>query len=101
MIPVWKTADCKWGNLKHPVFNVLNFRGWMKLIFDTVDYIKCNFVISEFNSTSEVQNIGNGVFQNAPFASVPFANGRFLNGGYSCLWALFGIILVLDFPNPT
>ena len=40
------------------------------------------------NSTSEVENIENGVFQNAPFANAPFANCHFPNGGYSCLWAL-------------
>ena len=38
VIPVWKTAVCKWGVckwsiLKHPIFNVLNFRGWIKCIF--------------------------------------------------------------------
>ena len=32
LIPVWKTPVCK-----RPVFNVLNFRGWIKRIFDTVD----------------------------------------------------------------
>ena len=42
VIPIWKTAICKWGVckwaiLKHPIFNVLNFRSWIKLIFDTVD----------------------------------------------------------------
>ena len=40
-------------------------------------------VENEFNPTSEVQNIENGVFQNAPFA-----NGHFPNGGYSCLRAV-------------
>ena len=35
---------------------------------------------TEFNPTSELQNIENRVFQNAPFA-----NGRFPNGDYSCL----------------
>ena len=40
--PIWETAICKWGIckqdiLKHPIFNVLNFRGWIKHIFDTVD----------------------------------------------------------------
>ena len=47
----------------------------------------CNFVINELNPTSEVQNIGNGAFQNAPFANIPFANGMFSNSDYSCLWA--------------
>ena len=42
VIPVWKTpvckrGACKQGILKHPVFNVLNFRGWIKHIFDIVD----------------------------------------------------------------
>ena len=32
---------------------------------DTTDL--CNFVINELNSTSEVHNMGNGAFQNAPF----------------------------------
>ena len=41
VIPVWKTSVCKRGIckgdiLKHPIFNVLNFRGWIKLSFDTV-----------------------------------------------------------------
>ena len=42
VIPVWKMAVCKQGDwkrgiLKHPIFNVLNFIGWIKPIFDTVD----------------------------------------------------------------
>ena len=42
VITVWKTPICKRGVckrsiLKHPVFNILNFRGWIKCIFDTVD----------------------------------------------------------------
>ena len=73
-------AICKWGILKRPIFNGLNFRGSIKLIYDKITLIYC--VENEFNSTSEVQNIGNGVFQNAPFA-----NGHFLNGGYTCVWA--------------
>ena len=41
VIPIWKTpickqGACKWGILKHPVFNVLNFRGWIKLIYDNL-----------------------------------------------------------------
>ena len=34
-------------------------------LFDTVDL--CNFVINELNPTSEVQNMGNGAFQNGSF----------------------------------
>ena len=41
-----------------------------------------------FDPTLEVQNIENGMFQNAPFAYAPFANDCFPNVGYSCLWAL-------------
>ena len=40
---VWKTPVCKRGILKCPVSYVLNFRGLIKLIFDT------NLVIKEFN----------------------------------------------------
>ena len=64
---------------------VLNFTGWIKLIYDKITLIYC--VEIEFNPTSEVQNIENGVSQNASFVNAPFANGRFQNGGYSCLWA--------------
>ena len=71
--------------LKSPISHVLNFRGWIKLIYDKITLIYC--VENEFNPTSEVQNIENGVFQNAPFANAPFANGRFSNGDYNCLWA--------------
>ena len=38
-------------------------------------------VENDFNLTSEVQNIENGVFPNAPFANAPFANGRFSKWG--------------------
>ena len=89
-IPIWKMAICKRGVckrgiLKCPVSHVLNFRGWIKLIYDKITLIYC--VKNEFNPTSEVQNMGNGAFQNAPFANIPFANGSFPNGGCSCLWA--------------
>ena len=48
-------------------------------IYDKITLFFC--VENMFNPTSEVQNIENVVFQNAPFA-----NGRFPNGGYSFLW---------------
>ena len=44
---IWKTAICKWGILKHLVFNVLNFRGWIKLIYDKITLIYS--VENEFN----------------------------------------------------
>jgi len=37
VILICKQGICKSGILKHPIFNVLNFRGWIKLIFDKVD----------------------------------------------------------------
>ena len=43
------TVVFKWGILKSPVSHVLNFLGWIKLIFDTADL--CNFVINELNPT--------------------------------------------------
>ena len=39
VVPVTFCPDAtviKWDILKHPVFNILNFRGWIKRIFDTV-----------------------------------------------------------------
>ena len=80
-ITAWKTLICKRGILKCPVSYVLNFRGWIKLIYDEIKLI--HSIKNAFNPTSEVQNIGNGAFQNALFA-----NGSFPNGGYSCLWAM-------------
>ena len=41
-------------------------------------------VENAFNPTSEVQNIENGVFQNAQLANTPFTNSRFPNGDYNC-----------------
>ena len=67
--------------LKQPVFKTLIFRGSIKLIYDKITLIYC--VKNAFDPTSEVQNIENGMFQNAQFANA----GPFLNGGYNCLWA--------------
>ncbi len=53
----------------------------------------CNFVINEFNPTSDFQNMGNGAYQNTPFA-----NGRFPNGGYNFLWALSPITAAAAYP---
>ena len=65
LILVWKWGDSKQGILKSLVSHVLNFKRWIKLIYDTVDV--CNFVMNEFNSTFEVQDMGNKAFQNASF----------------------------------
>ena len=59
---------------------VLNFRGWIKFIYDKIRSMYS--VKNEFNQTSEVQNIGNRAFQNSPFANIPFANGMFANGAF-------------------
>ena len=75
---VWKTPLCKRGVLKCPVSYVLNFRGWIKLIQDKITLIYS--VKNAFNPTSEVQNIENGVFQNAPFANGRYPNESFRNG---------------------
>ena len=42
----WKHCVSKCGILKSLVSHVLNFKSWIKFIYDTVDI--CNFVISEF-----------------------------------------------------
>ena len=73
---VENAQEPKYVNLKCPVayaYNVLNFRGWIKLIYNKITSM--DSVKNEFNPTSEVQNIGNGAFQNVPFANA------------SCLWA--------------
>ena len=67
--------------MKSLVSHILNFKSWIKLIYDTVDVR--NFVINEFNPTFEVQNMGNEAFQNASFGNASFPNEA-LN--YSCLW---------------
>ena len=83
LVPVCKRGICKWGILKSLVSYFLNFKNWIKLIYDTVDV--CNFVINEFNPTFEVQNMGNEAFWNASFGNTLFPNEAL---GYSCLWAV-------------
>ena len=63
--PRLETRQSQTRHFKKPRFHVLNFKSWIKLIYDTVD--ACNFVINEFNPTFEVQNMGNEAFQNALF----------------------------------
>ena len=86
LIPIWKTSVCKRGVckrgfLKCPVSYVLNSRGWIKLIYNKITLIYS--IKNVFNPTSEVQNIDNRVFQNAPFANVSLPNGD-----KNCLWAM-------------
>ena len=84
---ICKQGVSKQGILKCLVSHVLNFRGWIELIYDKVTLI--DYVENEFNPTSEVLNSENRVFLNAPFANTLFANGCFPNGDYSCLWAMY------------
>ena len=44
---IWKTAICKGGILKCPVSHVVNFRSWIKIIYDKITLIYC--VENEFN----------------------------------------------------
>ena len=90
---VWKTPICKRGILKCPVSYVLNFRGWIRLIYDKITLIYS--VKNAFDPTSEVQNIEFGVLQNAPFANAQLANGHLPNGDYSCLWAFSSFLIIV------
>ena len=83
LVLVWKQGVSKLGILKSLVSHFLNFKSWIKLIYDTVDAY--NFVINEFNPTFEVQNMGNEAFQNASFGNTSFPNEAL---SYSCLWAM-------------
>ena len=65
LVPVWKRGVSKRGILKSLVSHFLNFKSWIKLIYDTIDV--CNFVINEFNPTFEVQESENVVLQNTSF----------------------------------
>ena len=77
---ICKLGICKWDILKHPIFNILNFRGLIKFIYDKITLIYC--VENEFNPTFEVHNIAS------------FANGRFPNGGFYCLCTVAGTPMV-------
>ena len=59
---IWKRGVPKRVILKRLVSGFLYFKGWIKLIYDTVNI--CNVVINKFNPTFEVQNMGNEAFQN-------------------------------------
>ena len=76
--------------MKSLIYHVLNFKSWIKLIYDKITYTYC--VINEFNPTFETQNMGNEAFENASFGNASFGNG---NEDYSCLWALFVFILLV------
>ena len=65
LIQPLKFRTLKMGCFKCLVFHVLNFRGWIKLIYDKITSIYC--VENKFNPTFEVQNIEKELFQNTPF----------------------------------
>ena len=69
--------------MKSLVYNVLNFKSWIELIYDKITYTYC--VINELNPTFETQNMGNEAFENASFGNASFGNG---NEDYTCLWAV-------------
>jgi len=52
-------------NFESAFSNILDYTGWIELIFDTVDL--CNFVINKFNPIFEVQGSGNRALHNIPF----------------------------------
>ena len=54
---------------RNPISISLNFIGWIKLIFDPVDF--CTFVINDFNLSFEVQE--SGALQNALFSKLDFS----------------------------
>ena len=60
LVPIWKRDISKRGISKSLVSHVLNFKSWIKLIYDKITYIYG--VINEFNPIFEVQNMGNEVF---------------------------------------
>ena len=76
-----KLMFSKRGILKSLVSHVLNFKSWIKLIYDKIIYIYC--FVNVFNSTFGLQKMGNKAFQNASFG-----NASFPNEGNSCLWAI-------------
>ena len=63
-----------------PYFYVLNFTGWIKLIFVTVDL--CNSILDVFNPIFEGQGSGNQALHNTPFETTRFQIGVFKTGTF-------------------
>ena len=73
---IWKWGVSKWGILKSLVSHVLNFKSWIKLIYDKITHTYC--AIIEFNPIFEGKNMGNEAFQNALFVNASFASWLYL-----------------------
>ena len=58
-VPIWEQGIPNRGILKSLVSHVLNFKSWIKLIYNTVDI--CRFVINQFNPTCEVSEAEMGL----------------------------------------
>ena len=74
LLPISKRGVSKRGIFKSNVSYVLNFKSWIKLIYDKITYTYC--VTNEFNPTFEIQNMGNEAFKNASFVNASFGNGN-------------------------
>ena len=63
----------KQGNLKRPVFHVVKFTGWIKVIYDKISQIY--FVNNEFILFFQDHKMENAVFPNTLFGDAPFPYG--------------------------
>ena len=72
-------GDYKTCILKCPIPHVLNFRGWISLIYYKFTIICC--VENVLNPTSEVQNIENGANSKCPVCKHPFCKWLFSKRG--------------------
>ena len=72
LVPVWKRDISQRGILKSHISHVLNFKSWIKLIYDKITQIYN--VKNQFNSNCEVKNIGNIPLKNEPFGKRPISN---------------------------
>ena len=78
-----------------PISHVLNYRVWIKLIYDEMTLIYC--VENKFNPTYEVQKIKNGVFKNAQFANPLPNKGYFSIRKINEIWVSNQILEILNF----
>ena len=64
-----QTGRLKWGILKYPVSQVLNFKSWISLIYDKITLKYC--VENAFNSTLKFKTLKRGVSK-CPICKRPF-----------------------------